>query len=59
MPPKQLEGEAEMALDGGESRRLRPHDTVVQRGTMYAFKNTSQTEWFRMVVVVMPAQVPE
>jgi quercetin dioxygenase-like cupin family protein len=54
-----LQGEADMLLDGGEARRLKPHDTVVQRGTMHAFVNNSKTEWFRMVAVVMPAEVPE
>ncbi|KID93368.1 cupin domain containing protein, partial [Metarhizium majus ARSEF 297] len=39
-----LEGEADMLLDGGQGRRLKPHDTVVQRGTAHAFVNNSETE---------------
>lgn len=54
-----LEGEGEMALDSGETRPLRPHDTVVQRGTNHAFINTSKDKWFHMIAVVMPAEVPQ
>lgn len=54
-----LEGEGEMALANGETRLLRLHDTVIQRGTNHAFINTSKYKWFHMIAVVMPAEVPQ
>lgn len=47
-----LEGEAELLLDGGETRHLRPGDMAVQRATMHAWRNPSATRWSRMVCVV-------
>ena len=51
-----LEGEVELVLDGGEARMLRRGDTVVQRGTMHAWRNCSRTEWVRMLCVLMPVE---
>ncbi|KAL4800298.1 hypothetical protein BDV19DRAFT_353818 [Aspergillus venezuelensis] len=47
-----LEGEIEMRLDSGEKRVLKRGDIAVQRGTMHAWFNRSETEWARMVFVL-------
>lgn len=49
-----LEGEVECLLDSGETRMLKRGDVVVQRGTMHAWRNPSETEWCRMVFVLLP-----
>ncbi|OCK73962.1 cupin domain protein [Lepidopterella palustris CBS 459.81] len=51
-----LEGEVDLILDSGEVRRLKRGDTVIQRGTMHAWRNASQTEWVRMLCVLMPIE---
>lgn len=48
-----IHGEVECLLDSGEKRVMRPGDIAVQRGTMHAWRNTSSTEWVRMVFVLM------
>lgn len=48
----QLEGETELLLDGGETRRLGPGDMAVQRATMHSWRNPSATRWSRMVGVM-------
>lgn len=48
-----LEGEMEMILDSGESKILKRGDVAVQRGTNHAWKNTSKTEWARMMFVLL------
>ncbi|KAK8056911.1 hypothetical protein PG993_002138 [Apiospora rasikravindrae] len=44
-----LEGEVDLVLDSGEVRRMRRGDLAVQRGTMHAWRNPSETEWCRML----------
>jgi quercetin dioxygenase-like cupin family protein len=51
-----LEGEVELVLDSGETRLMKRGDVSVQRGTNHAWRNTSQTEWARMLYVLMPAE---
>ncbi|KAF2759021.1 hypothetical protein EJ05DRAFT_329705 [Pseudovirgaria hyperparasitica] len=51
-----LEGEIELILDSGETRRCKRGDTVIQRGTMHAWRNPSSTEWCRMLFVLTPAE---
>lgn len=51
-----LEGEVELVLDSGETRVLRRGDLCIQRGTMHAWRNCSETEWARMLYVLQPAQ---
>lgn len=51
-----IEGEIEAVLDSGEVRVLRVGDTVVQRGTMHAWKNRSKTHWARMLFVLIDAK---
>ncbi|OJJ42828.1 hypothetical protein ASPZODRAFT_146995 [Penicilliopsis zonata CBS 506.65] len=47
-----LEGEVEMILDSGETVILGRGDVAVQRGTMHGWRNTSETEWLRMLFVL-------
>lgn len=51
-----LEGEVILTLESGEERTLRKGDTVVQRATMHSWRNGSETEWCRMIFVMMPAE---
>ncbi|KAI9877884.1 MAG: hypothetical protein M1830_002513 [Pleopsidium flavum] len=46
-------GEVELLLDGGEKRVLGAGDVVVQRATMHAWRNPSETEWARMMFVLV------
>ncbi|KAL8719570.1 MAG: hypothetical protein Q9225_003444 [Loekoesia sp. 1 TL-2023] len=48
-----IHGEVECLLDSGEKRVMRPGDIAVQRETMHAWRNTSSTEWARMVFVLL------
>jgi quercetin dioxygenase-like cupin family protein len=50
------EGELELVLDGGETRKMGRGDLVVQRGTMHAWRNPSAEEWARVVFVVVDAE---
>ncbi|KAL4873945.1 hypothetical protein BDV12DRAFT_158791 [Aspergillus spectabilis] len=47
-----LEGEIEMTLDSGEKKLLKRGDIAVQRATMHAWHNPSETDWTRMVFVL-------
>ncbi|KIW32028.1 uncharacterized protein PV07_03607 [Cladophialophora immunda] len=47
-----LEGTIEMVLDSGERKLMQRGDVAVQRATMHAWKNTSETEWGRMIFVL-------
>lgn len=51
-----LEGEIEAILDSGEKRILKRGDVCIQRGTMHAWRNTSETEWCRMLFVLQPSK---
>jgi len=52
-----LEGEVNLVLDGGESRRMRRGDVAVQRATAHAWKNvTPGGGWARMLYVLMPCE---
>jgi len=51
-----LEGEIEAILDSGETRLLKRGDVCVQRGTMHAWRNPSETEWCRMLFVLQPCK---
>jgi quercetin dioxygenase-like cupin family protein len=50
-----LEGKVELILDSGETRVLERGDICVQRATMHAWKNLSDTEWARMLYILQPA----
>lgn len=51
-----LEGEVELILDGGETRLMKRGDTAIQRGTNHAWRNASQTEWSRMLYVLVQGE---
>ncbi|KAI1464442.1 uncharacterized protein F4812DRAFT_212156 [Daldinia caldariorum] len=51
-----LEGEVELILDSGETRLLKRGDVSVQRGTNYAWHNTSRDSWARMLYVLQSAE---
>jgi quercetin dioxygenase-like cupin family protein len=50
-----LSGELELELDSGQTTRLRPGDIVVQRGTNHLWRNPSETEWCRIVFILIEA----
>ena len=51
-----LEGEVELVLDSGEKRLMKRGDLSVQRGTIHEWKNTSETEWARMLYILQEAK---
>ncbi|KAK6227223.1 cupin [Colletotrichum tabaci] len=51
-----LEGEVDLVLDSGETRRMRRGDVSVQRGTMHAWRNVSETQWSRMLYVLQESE---
>ncbi|KAK4149411.1 hypothetical protein C8A00DRAFT_37998 [Chaetomidium leptoderma] len=51
-----LEGEVDLVLDSGETRAMKRGDVSVQRATMHAWRNRSQTEWVRMLYILQPVQ---
>ena len=57
-----LEGEIELVLDSGETRLMKRGDVAIQRGTNHAWRNTSSTQWTRMMYVLQeskPVQLGE
>lgn len=54
-----VQGEVEMILDSGETRRLVQGDMAVQRAVNHAWRNVSRTEWARITAFVVPAVVEE
>lgn len=50
-----LEGDIELILDSGETRRMAAGDVAIQRGTMHAWKNVGST-WARMVYMLQPCK---
>ncbi|CAK7207217.1 hypothetical protein SEUCBS139899_010026 [Sporothrix eucalyptigena] len=51
-----LEGEIELILDSGEKRIMTRGDVCIQRATMHAWRNCSDTEWGRMLYILQPCQ---
>lgn len=47
-----LEGQVELVLNSGETRTMNRGDISIQRGTNHAWRNTSKTEWARMLYVL-------
>lgn len=47
-----IEGEVELVLDSGETKLMKRGDVAVQRGTMHAWRNPSESQWARMVFVL-------
>ena len=54
-----IEGSVEMLLDDGSSTLLQRGDIAVQRATMHAWRNPSETEWTRMVFVLQDCKAFE
>lgn len=55
-----LEGEVDLILDGGATRRLCAGDSVVMRGTMHQWVNCSADGWARMVAFaqdIVPVEI--
>ncbi|KAE8346128.1 hypothetical protein BDV24DRAFT_124325 [Aspergillus arachidicola] len=51
-----IEGEIELILDSGDTRRMQRGDISVQRGTNHAWRNvTPGGGWARMLYVLLPA----
>jgi len=51
-----IEGEAELILDSGEKRVMKRGDVSIQRGTSHSFRNTSDSEWCRLLFVFLPME---
>lgn len=51
-----LEGTMEMSLDSGEKSLLHRGDVAVQRATMHGWRNSSKTDWARMLFVLQDCQ---
>jgi quercetin dioxygenase-like cupin family protein len=51
-----ISGQMQLTLESGEKRLLRAGDTFVQRATMHQWRNPSETEWCRMICVMMPIE---
>ncbi|KAF2025613.1 hypothetical protein EK21DRAFT_75947 [Setomelanomma holmii] len=51
-----LEGEVELVLDSGETRKMTRGDVAIQRGTMHAWRNLSSTSWARMMYVLQESK---
>ncbi|GAA5854276.1 hypothetical protein JCM9279_005105 [Rhodotorula babjevae] len=51
-----LFGTVELLLPDGSKTLVKPGDIVVQRGTDHAWVNPSETEWARMVYVLLPSK---
>ncbi|KAK4443268.1 oxalate oxidase GF-3.8 [Podospora aff. communis PSN243] len=45
-------GSIEAIMDSGETRMLKAGDVIVQRNTLHAWRNPSDTEWVRVVFVI-------
>ncbi|KAI9667673.1 MAG: hypothetical protein M1821_000490 [Bathelium mastoideum] len=54
-----LEGQLELTLDSGEQRIMNRGDVCVQRATNHAWRNTSETEWARMMFVLLQSEAAE
>ena len=46
----------EIHLDSGEMKLLRTGDVLIHRGTMHSWRNPSDTEAARMVLVLLPSE---
>ncbi|KAI0460573.1 cupin domain protein [Xylaria acuta] len=51
-----LEGEVQLTLGSGETRKLKPGDTIIQRGTTHKWTNMSKDKWSRMIGVMAASQ---
>jgi quercetin dioxygenase-like cupin family protein len=54
-----IEGKIELLLDSGEKQVMQRGDVAVQRATMHAWRNPSETEWARMMFVLQDCEKVE
>lgn len=54
-----IEGDIELVLDSGETRRMKRGDVAIQRGTMHAWRNVSTTSWARLMFVLQDCKPVE
>ena len=47
-----IHGQMEATMDSGDVRMLKAGDVIIQRNTMHAWRNPSDTEWARVVFVI-------
>ncbi|KAF5023800.1 hypothetical protein F66182_4156 [Fusarium sp. NRRL 66182] len=50
-----IEGSVDLVLDSGEVRNIERGGTIVQRGTMHAWRNPHPTNWARVFFVLVSA----
>ncbi|KAL9046413.1 MAG: hypothetical protein Q9214_000746, partial [Letrouitia sp. 1 TL-2023] len=48
-----IQGEFEVSVNSGESRKMLPGDTIVNRAGMHRWRNTSPTQPGRMLFVLL------
>lgn len=53
-----IEGRMESKLDSGETRLMGRGDLMVMRATPHEWRNPSETEWARMLFVLLDAEKP-
>lgn len=53
-----IEGEVELTLDSGETRIMRPGDTVVMRGTMHMWRNVTPNNGTARLIAISHEMVP-
>ena len=51
-----LEGKVLAGLDSGEEKLMNRGDILIQRGTNHNWKNASETEWARVVFILMDSE---
>lgn len=51
-----MEGSVVAVLDSGEEHLMHRGDVMVQRATMHAWRNPSETQWARMIFSLQDAQ---
>lgn len=51
-----IEGEIELVLDSGERKKMVAGDIAIQRGTMHAWRNMSDTKWARMLYILQASK---
>jgi quercetin dioxygenase-like cupin family protein len=49
-------GEVELTLSNGDSRLVNAGDVVIQRSTLHKWRNTSESEWARMIGIMSECQ---
>lgn len=54
-----LEGQVDLVLDSGETRKMERGDVAVQRATMHQWRNSSEENWARMVFVLQDCVVDD